>query len=71
LPSVPPNSSSRDHRGQAGNLITAYALAIVVGGPILTLWLARFEKRRLLIGLMALFIAGNLIGAVPQWPAPV
>ncbi len=50
--------------GQAGNLITAYALAIVVGGPILTLWLARFEKRSVLIGLMALFIAGNLIGAV-------
>jgi DHA1 family inner membrane transport protein len=50
--------------GQAGNLITAYALAIVVGGPILTLWLGRFEKRRVLIGLMALFIAGNLIGAV-------
>jgi MFS transporter, DHA1 family, inner membrane transport protein len=50
--------------GQAGNLITAYALAIVVGGPILTLWLARLEKRRVLIGLMALFIAGNLIGAV-------
>jgi DHA1 family inner membrane transport protein len=49
--------------GRAGNLITAYALAIVVGGPILTLWLARFEKRRVLIGLMALFIAGNLIGA--------
>jgi DHA1 family inner membrane transport protein len=50
--------------GQAGNLITAYALAIVVGGPILTLWLARFEKRRVLLGLMALFIAGNLIGAL-------
>src|SRR4051794_5959079 len=50
--------------GQAGNLITAYALAIVVGGPILTLWLARFEKRKVLLGLMALFIAGNLIGAV-------
>src|SRR5712671_1505707 len=50
--------------GQAGNLITTYALAIVVGGPILTLWLARFEKRTVLLGLMALFIAGNLIGAV-------
>src|SRR6266446_1535065 len=50
--------------GQAGNLITAYALAIVLGGPMLTLWLARFEKRSVLIGLMALFIAGNLIGAV-------
>jgi MFS transporter, DHA1 family, inner membrane transport protein len=57
-------ASLRITEGQAGNLITAYALAIVVGGPILTLWLARFEKRRVLIGLMALFIAGNLIGAV-------
>jgi DHA1 family inner membrane transport protein len=57
-------ASLRITEGQAGNLITAYALAIVVGGPILTPWLARFEKRRVLIGLMALFIAGNLIGAV-------
>src|SRR5882724_5981787 len=55
--------SLRISEGQAGNLITAYALAIVVGGPILTLWLARFERRRVLIGLMLLFIAGNLIGA--------
>jgi MFS transporter, DHA1 family, inner membrane transport protein len=49
--------------GQAGHLITAYALAIVVGGPILTLWLARFDKRKVLLGLMALFILGNLIAA--------
>ncbi len=55
--------SLRVTEGQAGGLITAYALAIVVGGPILTLWLARFEKRAVLIGLMALFIAGNLIAA--------
>ncbi len=47
--------------GQAGNLITAYALAIVIGGPILTLWLARFGKRKVLIGLMALFVVANLI----------
>src|SRR5882757_3767580 len=61
-----PDVSSALHvtDGQAGNLITAYALTIVVAGPILTLWLARFEKRNVLIGLMALFIAGNLIGAV-------
>jgi DHA1 family inner membrane transport protein len=57
-------SSLRVTEGQAGNLITAYALTIVVAGPILTLWLSRFEKRNVLIGLMALFIAGNLIGAV-------
>src|SRR6267154_3452431 len=56
--------SLRVTEGQAGNLITAYALAIVIGGPILTLWLARFERRKVLLGLMALFIAGNLIGAL-------
>jgi MFS transporter, DHA1 family, inner membrane transport protein len=49
--------------GQAGHLITAYALAIVVGGPILTLWLARFDKRQVLLGLMALFVAGNVVAA--------
>ncbi|MCU0927321.1 MAG: MFS transporter, partial [Hydrogenophaga sp.] len=49
--------------GQAGHLITAYALAIVVGGPILTLWLARFDKRQVLLGLMALFIVGNVLAA--------
>src|SRR5258707_2993184 len=55
--------SLRITEGKAGNLITVYALAIVVGGPILTLWLARFEKRKILIGLMALFIARKLIRA--------
>lgn len=49
--------------GQAGNLITAYALSIVIGGPILTLGLARFDKRKVLIGLMGLFVIGNIIAA--------
>src|SRR5258708_16679684 len=55
--------SLRVTEGQAGGLITAYALAIVVGGPILTLWLARFEKRAVLIGLMPIFFPANLIAA--------
>ena len=49
--------------GQAGHLITAYAMAIVIGGPILTLWLARYRKRIVLIGLMVLFVVSNLITA--------
>lgn len=49
--------------GGAGNLITVYALAIVIGGPILTLWLARFDKKRVLMGLMGLFIVANLLSA--------
>ncbi|BBH46085.1 MFS transporter [Pseudomonas sp. KU43P] len=50
--------------GDAGNLITAYALAIVIGGPLLTLYLARFDRKRVLIGLMVLFTVGNLVSAL-------
>ncbi|CAM8019361.1 DHA1 family inner membrane transport protein [Atlantibacter hermannii] len=50
--------------GQAGNVITAYAMAIVIGGPVLTLWLASFEKRNVLAGLMVMFIAANLVSAL-------
>lgn len=49
--------------GAAGNLITAYALAIVVGGPILTIYLSRFDRKRVLIGLMLLFTLGNIVSA--------
>ena len=49
--------------GRAGGLITAYALAIVVGGPALTLWLSRFEKRAVLLAMMGLFVVGNLLSA--------
>lgn len=49
--------------GQSGYLITAYALSIVIGGPILTLWLTRYDKTKVLIGLMALFVISNLISA--------
>ncbi|MFH0265054.1 MFS transporter [Vibrio rumoiensis] len=49
--------------GQAGYLISAYALAIVIGGPILTIYLARFNKKAVLAGLMSLFILGNIMSA--------
>ncbi|RYF01241.1 MAG: MFS transporter [Comamonadaceae bacterium] len=52
--------------GAAGNLITAYALAIVIGGPILTIYLARFDRKRVLIALMVLFTVGNLVSANTQ-----
>ncbi|MEZ9349058.1 MFS transporter [Vibrio splendidus] len=55
--------------GQAGYLISAYALAIVIGGPILTIYLARFNKKMVLIGLIALFIIGNVLSALaPSYP---
>ncbi|WP_281222990.1 MFS transporter [Photobacterium sanguinicancri] len=49
--------------GQAGYLISAYALAIVFGGPILTIYLARFNKKAVLASLMVLFILGNAMSA--------
>lgn len=52
--------------GAAGHLITAYALAIVVGGPILTIFLSRYERRKVLLGLMLLFTIGNIVSATTQ-----
>ncbi|WP_243060318.1 MFS transporter [Nocardioides sp. SR21] len=47
----------------ATNAVTAYALGVVVGSPILTIAAARLNRRTLLLGLVALFIVGNLLSA--------
>ncbi|QFT65715.1 Inner membrane transport protein YdhP [Labrenzia sp. THAF35] len=43
----------------AGMLISGYALGVVVGAPILTVFTATWNKKRVLIGLMVIFIIGN------------
>jgi MFS transporter, DHA1 family, inner membrane transport protein len=48
----------------AGMLVTGYALGVVVGAPILTIATSRIQRKPLLIGLMCLFILGNLIAAI-------
>ena len=48
----------------AGLLVAGYALGVVVGAPVLTLGTRRFERKSLLLGLMSLFIAGNVIAAL-------
>jgi DHA1 family inner membrane transport protein len=48
----------------AGLLVAGYALGVVVGAPILTLGSLRFERKSLLLGMMVLFIAGNVIAAL-------
>lgn len=48
----------------AGMLVAGYALGVVVGAPVLTLGTRRYERKSLLLGLMALFIAGNIIAAL-------
>jgi len=43
----------------AGHVISAYALGVVVGAPLLAVAGARFSRRGLLVGFMALFALGN------------
>jgi DHA1 family inner membrane transport protein len=48
----------------AGHVISAYALGVVVGAPIIAVLAARLSRRTLLIGLMALFGVANLLSAL-------
>lgn len=48
----------------AGMLITGYALGVMLGAPIMTLWFGHFSRRKALILLMTLFTVGNLLAAV-------
>ncbi|MDT3378625.1 MFS transporter [Labrys neptuniae] len=48
----------------AGLLISAYAIGVMAGAPIMTLLLARLRKRTALIALMSIFALGNLLAAI-------
>ncbi len=48
----------------ATHAITAYAVGVVVGAPALTLLAARFNRRLLLLGLICIFILGNVLSAI-------
>lgn len=48
----------------ATNAITAYAFGVVIGAPLVTLAAARVNRKSLLLGLMALFIIGNILSAL-------
>ncbi|MCW8040398.1 MULTISPECIES: MFS transporter [Acinetobacter] len=48
---------------QAGLLISAYAVGVMIGAPLMTLWFSRYSKRNALILLMAIFTVGNLLAA--------
>lgn len=49
---------------QAGMLISAYAIGVMAGAPLMTLLLARWSRRSALIALMSIFTVGNLLSAV-------
>lgn len=48
----------------AGLLVSAYALGVLIGAPLMTLTTGRVPRRTLLIGLAAIFTLGNLLSAV-------
>ncbi|MFI9149263.1 MFS transporter [Streptomyces sp. NPDC053367] len=48
----------------AGHLVSAYALGVVIGAPLLAAATARMSRRTVLIALMALFVAGNALSAL-------
>ncbi len=48
----------------AGLLVSAYAMGVLIGAPLMTLATARVPRRYLLIGLMAIFTLGNLLSAL-------
>ena len=48
----------------AGHAISAYALGVVVGAPVIAVGAARLPRRIILVALMAVFTIGNLLSAL-------
>lgn len=48
----------------AGLLISAYALGVMVGAPIMTLLLSRLRAKHALLVLLSIFVIGNLLSAM-------
>ena len=48
----------------AGLLVSAYALGVLLGAPLMTLTTGKIPRRYLLIGLMGIFTLGNLMSAL-------
>ncbi|NMO01030.1 MFS transporter [Gordonia sp. TBRC 11910] len=48
----------------AGHVISAYALGVVVGAPLIAALTARMSRRTLLVGLMVAFVVGNAASVI-------
>lgn len=48
----------------AGHVVSAYAIGVVVGAPLIAMFGARFERRKLLIALAAALLLGNVLSAI-------
>jgi DHA1 family inner membrane transport protein len=56
--------SLRVSTSSAGLLVTAFAIAYAIGGPVLAVGAARFPRRALMVSALALFAAANILAAV-------
>ncbi len=62
-------SSLEVSEAAAGWLISGYALSVAIGGIALTAATARLPRKSVLVGLVALFVVGNLLSALaPSYP---
>lgn len=48
----------------AGLLVSAYAMGVLIGAPLMTLTTGRIDRRTLLVGLMGIFTLGNALSAL-------
>ncbi|WP_454280613.1 MFS transporter [Sphingomonas sp. Marseille-Q8236] len=48
----------------AGLLVSAYAMGVLIGAPLMTLTTGRIDRRTLLIALMGIFTLGNALSAM-------
>lgn len=48
----------------AGLLVSAYAMGVLIGAPLMTLTTGRLDRRTLLVGLMGIFTLGNALSAL-------
>lgn len=48
---------------EAGLAVSLFALAIALSGPILPMVCSRFNRKKLMVGILALFTLGNLVAA--------
>ncbi len=55
--------------GAAGQLVTTYAIGMIIGGPVLTAFTAALPRKPLLLALLAVAVVGNLASALaPGYP---
>ena len=48
----------------AGQVVTLFAVVVMLFGPLLTAWLGHLERKRLFLGVLLLFAASNAVAAM-------